>query len=74
MGREKVLRGRLLNVSVNGLQIELEDRIPLHAAVSCNSPKHGISGRGSVRYCNPRKGKFLVGLEFGNGTGWREPA
>jgi len=74
MGREKVLRGRLLNVSVNGLQIELEDRIPLHAAVACNSPKHGISGRGSVRYCNPRKGKFLVGLEFGNGTGWREPA
>jgi len=33
-----------------------------------------VSGRGVVRYCNPSKGKFLIGLEFTNGTGWREPA
>ena len=74
VGHEKVTRGRLLNVSTSGLQLELDDRIPVQSPVSCNSPKHGISGRGSVRYCNPRKGKYLVGLEFSNGTGWREPA
>jgi hypothetical protein len=46
----------------------------VRTAVFCNAPKMGVSGRGVVRYCNPCKGKFLIGLEFSNGTGWREPA
>lgn len=73
-GRERVTVAHLLNVSVDGLQLQLEERIPVRTAVSCNAPKVGISGRGLVRYCNPSKGKYLVGLEFTNGTGWREPA
>jgi c-di-GMP-related signal transduction protein len=73
-GREKVTLAQLLNVSMDGLQLQLAERIPIHTPVSCNAPKFGISGRGSVRYCNPSKGKYVVGLEFTNGTGWREPA
>jgi EAL and modified HD-GYP domain-containing signal transduction protein len=73
-GREQSTMAQLLNVSVSGLQLQMVDRIPLHTAVSCSAPKMGVSGRGVVRYCNPSKGKYLIGLEFSNGTGWREPA
>lgn len=73
-GREKMLMAQLLNVSMSGLQMQLPERIPVQTAVSCSAPKLGVSGRGVVRYCNPSKGKFLIGLEFSNGTGWREPA
>ncbi len=73
-GREKMLMAQLLNVSMSGLQMQLPERIPIQTAVSCSAPKMGVSGRGVVRYCNPSKGKFLIGLEFTNGTGWREPA
>jgi EAL and modified HD-GYP domain-containing signal transduction protein len=73
-GREQITMAQLLNVSVSGLQLQMVDRIPLHTAVSCSAPKMGVSGRGVVRYCNPSKGKYVIGLEFSNGTGWREPA
>ena len=73
-GREKITMAQLLNVSMSGLQMQLPERIPVQTAVSCSAPKMGVSGRGVVRYCNPCKGKFLIGLEFTNGTGWREPA
>jgi c-di-GMP-related signal transduction protein len=73
-GHEKIVAAQLLNVSVSGLQLQLAERIPVQTAISCNAPKTGVSGRGVVRYCNPSKGKYLVGLEFTNGTGWREPA
>jgi EAL and modified HD-GYP domain-containing signal transduction protein len=73
-GREKVTTAQLINVSVGGLQLQMTERLPVQTAVSCNAPKMGVSGRGVVRYCNPSKGKYLIGLEFTNGTGWREPA
>ncbi len=73
-GHERVSGAQLVNVSANGMQLRLTDKIPVHTTVSCNAPKLGVSGRGSVRYCNPSKGKYLVGLEFSNGTGWRGPA
>jgi c-di-GMP-related signal transduction protein len=73
-GHEKISAAQLLNVSTSGLQLQICERIPVQTAVSCSAPKTGVSGRGVVRYCNQSKGKYLVGLEFTNGTGWREPA
>lgn len=73
-GRELMTSAQILNVSVEGVQLQLTERLPVRTAVSCSCPKLGISGRGVVRYCNPSKGKYLIGLEFTNGTGWREPA
>jgi len=72
-GCEHVMLGQLLNVSVGGIQLQLTERLPVHTIASCSAPKIGVSGRGVVRYCNPRQGKYLIGLEFCNGTGWREP-
>jgi len=73
-GRERVSNARLKNVSANGLQLQVDEKIPIRASVSCNDPKLGISGTGSVRYCDFSKGKYLIGIEFPNGTGWRAPA
>jgi c-di-GMP-related signal transduction protein len=72
-GRERVSNAQLQNVSVNGLRLQTIDQIPVRAYVTCNDVKLGISGRGSVRYCNFTKGKYLIGVEFAGGTGWKEP-
>ena len=34
--------------------------------------KLGVGGRGIVRYCNPAKGGYQVGLELNNGSGWHD--
>jgi EAL and modified HD-GYP domain-containing signal transduction protein len=71
---EQVRIAQLVNVSTHGVQLLTPDRLPVQTGVHCSSPKLGISGRGVVRYCNPKHGKYEVGLEFSNGTGWREPS
>lgn len=71
--REKFCNARLLNISRFGMQLLVEEKIPVRAALSCSEPTLGISGRGSVRYSIFSKGKYLVGVEFSNGTGWRDP-
>jgi len=73
-GGERVSSGRLVNVSVEGIQLLVDEKIPIRACVLCNDAALGIRGRGSVRYCHYRKGKYQVGIEFSGGTGWREPA
>jgi|HubBroStandDraft_6_1064221.scaffolds.fasta_scaffold635852_1 hypothetical protein len=72
-GRERVCNAQLVNISLNGMQLRVDEKIPLRAYVSCNDETLRIRGTGSVRYCNFAKGKYEIGLEFAGGTGWREP-
>jgi hypothetical protein len=72
-GVERVSNGKLANVSVEGIQVLVDEKIPVRSYVWCNDIKLGIRGRGSVRYCNFSRGKYQVGIEFGGGSGWREP-
>jgi c-di-GMP-related signal transduction protein len=72
-GSERIMSGKLINVSVQGLQLELLTPLRPRTRVHCNDVPLGIAGNGVVRYCNPAKGKYLVGIEFPDGTGWREP-
>jgi hypothetical protein len=71
-GRENLLQGRLIDVSVSGARIFLGTRIPARALVSFSCPALALGGRGTVRYCNAAKGGYEVGLELTNGTGWRD--
>ena len=73
-GREVISKAQIVDVSVSGLKLRLEDKIPVRTYISCNEPRLGVRGRGSVRYCHFAKGKFVVGIEFTGGTGWREPS
>jgi len=72
-GPERIISASLVNISVSGIQIQVDNAVPVGTRVNCNEIGLGIAGNGSVRYCNPAKGKYLVGLEFVDGTGWREP-
>jgi hypothetical protein len=73
-GREVVSKGKLVNVSVSGIQLMVENRIPVRTHIFCNEPALKIAGRGSVRYCQFVKGKYLIGVDFSGGTGWSAPA
>jgi hypothetical protein len=73
-GEQKMMHGRIVNVSVEGVQVLVDEKIPVRSYVYCIDPKLGIRGRGSVRYCNFTKGKYQIGLEFSGGSGWKEPA
>jgi hypothetical protein len=72
-GRDHVSRAHIVNVSVVGLQLQVDERIPLRSVVSCNDEFLKIRGNGTVRYCSFAKGKYQIGLEFSGGTGWKEP-
>ncbi len=71
---EGVIMAKLMNASAQGLQLLVSEKMPVPSHVRCHDPKLGISGRGRVRYCNYTKGKYLIGVEFRGGTGWRGPA
>ena len=72
-GRERMSMGKLVDVSVMGIRLRTDEPIPVRAYLICNDHRLGISGRGSVRHCAFRKGKYEVGIEFSSGTGWHEP-
>jgi hypothetical protein len=71
-GREHVSQAKIVNVSPSGIGLRSDQAIPLRSPISCNDEKTGIRGRGTVRHCTYVKGKYQIGVEFSNGTGWRE--
>ena len=73
-GQHQVCIAELVEVSHKGLRIRVEVNMPPRTYVTINERELGIVGRGSVRYCRFEKGKYAVGLEFSNGTGWKTPA
>lgn len=72
-GRERVTYAKLVNLSLTGAKLRVDEVIPVRTYVSCNDQALGIQGTASVRYCIFVKGKYEVGLEFGSGNGWSEP-
>ena len=72
-GRDRVSTGNLMDVSVSGIRLRLDDQIPARTYLTCNEPKLGIAGSGCVRYSQFVRGKYEIGVEFSGGTGWREP-
>lgn len=73
-GGEAVLQASLMNVSVEGMQLLIAEKIPVLSYIRCNEPKLGLCTRGRVRYCNYVKGKYLIGVECRGGTGFRGPS
>ncbi len=72
-GQSRSSMAKLQNISETGMQICLADKVPVRATVVCRDSKLHIGGRGIVRYCNFVRGKYVIGVDFGNGNGWREP-
>ena len=70
---ERTGTARIRNVSAKGLQLWSDESIPVGSSIACSDLKLSITGKGIVRYCTPSKGKFVIGIEFSSGTGWRQP-
>jgi len=68
-GRERVSNAMVVNASANGVRLRLDEQIPVRSYIVCNDPALGIVGRASVRYCIFSKGKYDIGLEFGDPAG-----
>ena len=71
-GHEKLLQGRLIDVSVSGARIWLPMKLPARTLVSFSCTPLALGGRGTVRYSNAAKGGYEIGVELCNGTGWRD--
>ena len=72
MGRMKTARTRALNISEEGIAIELpEAALPLR--VRFQSERFKVKGMGIVRYCRRAGAKCVVGLEFTEDLHWSAP-
>ena len=71
-GHESRYQARIVDVSVSGVKLWLPLRLLKRTIVTFNCSELGVGGRGTVRYCNAAKGGYVIGLEMGNGTGWRD--
>jgi len=72
-GRETLSHAKLLDVSVHGAKFQTFQKLPLRSSLIFCNFKHGVGGRGTVRYCNASSKGYEIGVEFRHGTGWCEP-
>jgi c-di-GMP-related signal transduction protein len=68
--QEHFAQADLVDVSAFGARLRLSTQIPPGAWLAFYHRKTGIGGRGKVRYCRLVKGKYEIGVEMPDGTGW----
>jgi hypothetical protein len=69
-----VQHSRVLNISEDGIEIELPEAAQLASRVKLEGEKHRLLGEGSVKHCRREGAKYIVGVEFVDGLRWRPPA
>src|SRR5579862_3874356 len=67
-GVERISPAECLDVSSHGLRLRVADKLPPHALLAFNNFELGLAGRGTVRYCVPKSGRYEIGVECPNGT------
>jgi len=71
LGNEKFTKARTLDVSESGLRLEVPERIPERSYVTFRVDELSLHGTASVRSCQGKGIKFIVGLEFSAGMKWK---
>jgi hypothetical protein len=69
---ERVSRASVIDLSDRGAKFRVTERIPAGSWVMFNYHQLGVSGRGTVRYCQMVKSSYNIGVEFSGGTGWNQ--
>jgi hypothetical protein len=72
-GLDRVLTGRTIDVSKNGMRVEVSSRIEERTYVTLRAEALKLHGSASVRRCARYGSKFMVGLEFSGGLQWKPP-
>jgi hypothetical protein len=71
---ERLSRVNIVNLSDRGAKFRSTERIPPGSWLMFNYHRLGVSGRGTVRYCQLVKSSYHIGIEFSGGTGWNPNA
>jgi hypothetical protein len=72
-GEPHFASGKVLDCSESGVRIEIAEPIQIRSYVTLDAPelnRAGWSGWGSVRYCLPRRSKYVIGFELSEGARW----
>jgi hypothetical protein len=67
LGQVKYANAKCLDVSEQGISVELVEPVELRSYVSLRSDKLKLAGTAAVRYCQRKAGKYMIGLEFSAG-------
>ena len=60
----RTLAVRAIDLSNSGIRVESTEPIDLQTEVYVRAERYGLTGSTSVRHCNRRGGKYVLGLEF----------
>ena len=71
LGNDKFTNARTLDVSESGIRVEVPERIPERSYVTFRVDELSLHGTASVRSCNGKGLKYIVGLEFSVGMKWK---
>jgi hypothetical protein len=71
LGNEKYTKARTLDVSESGMRVEVPERIPERSYITFRADELSLHGTGSVRSCQGKGLKYIVGLEFSTGLKWK---
>jgi PilZ domain-containing protein len=71
-GTMRTVRGRVLDVSENGIAIELPKPMT-PGLVVLESDEFKMRGRGAVRHCRRKGDMYIVGFRFTGDLHWRAP-
>jgi hypothetical protein len=73
-GATRRVAGRCLDLSAEGMRIELRDHLAAGATVLLESSEFGRMGHALVRYCRREKMQYRAGLRFVTAFQLSEPA
>ena len=71
-GRETRLQARIIDISGTGAKMIVPVKLPRSTTVYFYCDRFSVGGRGTVRYCDPHKQGYAIGLAFPSGTGWKD--
>jgi hypothetical protein len=66
-GTPQLVRAKIIDISREGACVETDVPVETRSYVQFRVEKPRISGTASVRYCNRRKLRYAIGLEFTGG-------
>lgn len=74
-GDPMVLPGFCLDISEHGMRLDVPQPIPLRSYVTVRVENLLVSipGRGSVRHCTRKRGRYEIGVEFNGTVKWKAP-
>jgi hypothetical protein len=68
------LAGRCVDLSSEGISVEVKDRVSPGAAVQMESPEFGRMGHAIVKFCRRDRMRYLIGCRFSAPFGVSDPA